>query len=60
MKPIFLSLILVYVSEVYKKVENIKINRSKVFPEKPYELARSYELAQHPCSLQSRLYDYKA
>ena len=31
------------------KLENIKINRLKVFPEKPFELARSYDLAQHPC-----------
>ena len=43
-----------FTSEVDKKVENVKINRLKVFPEKPYELARSYELApyelaQHPC-----------
>ena len=42
-------------SETYKKVEFIKIDRLKVSPEKPYELARSYELApyelaQHPCS----------
>ena len=35
-------------------MENIKKHRLKVFPEKPYELARSYELApyelaRHPC-----------
>ena len=54
LKTISLSLIWIYVSETYKKVEFIKIDRLKVFPEKPYELARSYELepyelAQHPC-----------
>ena len=54
LKTISLSLILIYAWEVYKKVEFIKIDRLKVSPEKPYELARSYELApyelaQHPC-----------
>ena len=53
-RTIPLSFILIFVSEVYKKVKNIKIYGVKVFPEKPYELAQSYELApyelaQHPC-----------
>ena len=38
------------IGNLKKKVENIKIHRLKVFPEKPYDLARSYELAQHPCT----------
>ena len=44
MKTLSLSLIWIYVLEVYKKVENIKMDRLKIFPEKPYELA------QHPCN----------